>query len=1064
MSKFQKIFNFLKELDIFGTQISLNYNKENSFRTSFGGITTIVCLFLLSLLCFSTVSNLFQKAQVTYVQSVNYSTNPSALEISSDNFMIAVQYDQQNFITRPMINITFEQRLYHRSKDGTVSQKKIPYYLEPCTLEHFINLPSYQFNWTESFYQQNISNFLCLQKNQKFYVGGIYENEDFQFIKFSISKCVNSTANPNSPWNPTCEQPDIIKSKQNQGSRIRFLISNNILNPEKATGSITSFLDSQIFNVQQSQMYTTANVYLNQQTLITDESIFPIESLHTESLIQFQRSDVQQQFSFGNFGVYCEIFFARSNFSTIAKKSYLKLNQVISYIGGFCQVFFIISVFLVNKYNTYIFYNELANRLYDFDTKDDEQNNPQYKMDKKRDTIQNKDVLNSQTRNNTIDQTPVNFKKDNINYLIGSSPLKPIQERNKIIPLQLEKEDKKQNLSFKNYLGQLDNSSGKNNSILNNMFKNNIKKNKSNIKDEDEKPPLNIQEEKNIQKINLNELGEKKDVKEINDLDQQKQSHQKFSTSYLDHEISILNDNKNTAPLIKPSNEDQNEQTININQFQLSELSSRKEQKVQNLELQNAQNNQITEQVSFENQENSLIKTNQLSGPKNIWDNLIKVEQNQLNKENKNYLKLYKNQSHPESQNSNILNQQENQKKITHLNQSENNIFTNNKEINSNKQSLQHLQNKEDIKHSLNQNQEYQQGSQDQNKTQQPNKVDVKKDFQFDNNQLDYKHEYLRQNQKKDMNKYISDNQKNNIKMLTQIRQPNQFLENELKTIIDRDRSLYVTFKYIVNQLTCGKIFNTPDVQLLNKAYDLVSEDLDIFTILDRQLQLNKIKNLIFNEDQQVLFNFFPKPVIKLNKETELLNLKQIKDDEQQQSRNLAKVKRRQRRLNIGFKEHGIFAQAVFKFRKQQDKMTNYQKLYSHYSKLAKHCMDDNYQSSINKKLIEHLGDEMRYIFEVADFMQKKSAKRVSLLNQLNQQKEEYPQNQCQEILQKLNENIQNSVQNKNDIENKVQQNITNQDNNQEIQQEFPILNQQKDENEIQLIVFDDDIDKEIQD
>ncbi|KAL4499749.1 hypothetical protein ABPG72_017289, partial [Tetrahymena utriculariae] len=294
----------------------------------------------------SQVSNLFQKTQVTYVQSVNYSTKPSLLEISSNNFMIAVQYDQQNFIERPMVNITFEQRYYHRFQNGTVAQQKFPYYLEPCTLDHFINLPSYQFNWTESFYKQNITNFLCLQKNQKFYIGGIYENEDFQFIKFSISKCVNSTTNPSNPWNPICEDPDIIKASQNQGSRIRFLISNNILNPEKATGSITSFLDSQIFNVQQSQMYTTANIYLNQQTITTDESIFPIESLHSESLIQFKRSDIQQQNSVGNFGVFCEIFFARSNFSTIAKKSYLKLNQVISYIGGFCQVFFFVSFFL----------------------------------------------------------------------------------------------------------------------------------------------------------------------------------------------------------------------------------------------------------------------------------------------------------------------------------------------------------------------------------------------------------------------------------------------------------------------------------------------------------------------------------------------------------------------------------------------------------------------------------------------------------------------------------------------------------------------------------------------
>ncbi|KAL4476102.1 hypothetical protein ABPG74_009835 [Tetrahymena malaccensis] len=959
--------------------------------------------------------------------------------------------------------LQLKKRQNNQKKNSFLLKKKIqiPYYLEPCTLDHFINLPSYQFNWTESFYKQNISNFLCLQKNQKFYIGGIYENEDFQFIKFSISKCVNSTLNPTIPWNPICEQPDIIKASQNQGSRIRFLISNNILNPEKATGSITSFLDSQIFNVQQSLMYTTANVYLNEQTIVTDESIFPIESSHTESLIQFQRSDIQQQNSVGNFGVFCEIFFARSNFSTLAKKSYLKLNQVISYIGGFCQIFFLVSCFLVNKFNTYIFYNELANRLYDFEIKDYDQNNPQYKLDKRRDTLINKDILNTQTRNNTIEQTPLNYNKNNRNSIIGS-PLKPIKEGNQIIPIQIEKSDKKQNLSFKNYLSQQDNnSSRKENSVLNSMFNNNRNNiNKFKLKDENSSP-LKIQDDKNeIQKIDLNQ---QQDIKEVNELDQQKANNYKTSISYLDHDVSVLNDNKNTTPLIQIKKEDQIEQPISINQFQLNESSNKKDLKVDQLDFQN---NQVIDQEQFEHKQSKLIKMNKLSNSQSIWDNLNNIKQNTFSDQNTNQFNLQiaevNNSCNEENININNLNSQENQNKNTILNQKDTSNIFQNKQIQNlnNKQSQLDLQNLMNMKDNLNQNLLDNQG---QNKVQWPNLGGAKRDLQLNNNDLDNKHQYLRQNQNKNLKNYICDDKKTSIKMLTQIRQPNQFLENELKSIIDRNRSLYVNFKYIVNQITCGKIFNTPDVQLLNKAYDLVSEDLDIFTILDRQLQLNKIKNLIFNGDQQVLFNFFPKPIIKLNKEEELLNLKQIKEEEQQQSRNLAKVKRRQRKLNIGLKEHGIFAKAVFKFRKQPDKMTAYQKLYSHYSKLAKQCQDDNSQSSINKKLIEHLGDEMRNIFEVADFMQKKQAQRVSQLNQLNQQNEQSPYNQVQEILQVQDKTIQNLEQNPNKIADKEQEVNNNQVNNQEIKQEFHFLNQQTNENTIQLIVIEDEIDQEIQ-
>ncbi|KAL4499750.1 hypothetical protein ABPG72_017290 [Tetrahymena utriculariae] len=339
-------YYFLRRMDIFGTQISLNYNKDSQYKTYFGGSITAICIVFIAMLCFQTVKTLFEKTSVSFIPSTTYSVEPESIYFDHTKFMIAVQYDQTNFIKRPYYNITFEQRHYHRKTDGTTIKNKTMIPLEPCTLDHFINLPSYGQNWTYTFQLENLQDFLCLKKGSTFQIGGIFENQDFYFLKFAVTKCVNSTASPLNSWNPVCESSSVVQANQNEGSRIRFYLSNNFLNPERAENSITSYIDSILFNVQSGLMYTTANVYLNSQTLITDESILPIPDTNQIDLMQYKLSETWQQTAVGSFDIFCEIYFRRSYYTTVIQKSYLKLVTVISYIGGFSQIFILISAFM----------------------------------------------------------------------------------------------------------------------------------------------------------------------------------------------------------------------------------------------------------------------------------------------------------------------------------------------------------------------------------------------------------------------------------------------------------------------------------------------------------------------------------------------------------------------------------------------------------------------------------------------------------------------------------------------------------------------------------------------
>jgi len=45
----------------------------------------------------------------------------------------------------------------------------------------------------------------------------------------------------------------------------------------------------------------------------------------------------------GNFSNYLEIYIHRSPYTTTTNRKYTKIDEVISYMGGFCQVFILIA-------------------------------------------------------------------------------------------------------------------------------------------------------------------------------------------------------------------------------------------------------------------------------------------------------------------------------------------------------------------------------------------------------------------------------------------------------------------------------------------------------------------------------------------------------------------------------------------------------------------------------------------------------------------------------------------------------------------------------------------------
>lgn len=136
-------------------------------------------------------------------------------------------------------------------------------------------------------------------------------------------------------------------------------------------------------------MYSTADIFLTKHTVRTDKSLIPIENFVDESFLVYTQNNFRSQVLVGNYALMGEFFLRSDFFERTTSRKFMKVDELLAYIGGFAQVLLLASTILgtnntyllifffnaclracipsVKKYNQYAYSLKLANQLYDFD-------------------------------------------------------------------------------------------------------------------------------------------------------------------------------------------------------------------------------------------------------------------------------------------------------------------------------------------------------------------------------------------------------------------------------------------------------------------------------------------------------------------------------------------------------------------------------------------------------------------------------------------------------------------------------------------------------------------------
>ncbi|EAS04313.2 transmembrane protein, putative (macronuclear) [Tetrahymena thermophila SB210] len=870
-SLFERFNAVIKHMDLFGQEVKMNYRKTPVYTTCFGGVMTIITFTLILIFFSKNVQDFIQKKNIQVLSETTYLKDPPLLELNFTSYMFAVQIQQENFLNKPYFLVQVEQKKYQR-KDGNLDKSYAQtIQMEPCRLDHWKQLND-GFNWEFAFNKLGLDQWLCPKKDQKITLEGNYASSLFQFMKISILKCENKVLQQLYKWDISCaseqEFSDFLKKKKGTAV-LQIYQSNNIINPQQEPPNQPYLSDDLFFYIHPNRFLSSANIYLQEANILTDQSIWPNQNYQNQVFPYFEQNDYREAFEAVNPTRFGSYFLRRGHIIEKHNRQYQKIDSLLSYIGGFLQFVIFVMTFIVGYFNYWIFVVDIANRLYNFKKKEDKQ------------TIQQRqEQLNSLLKQNENNQN------------IGNNLH---QQNNKGLKVQ----DKQNELK----LGKM---------------KSSLKKYELSAED----IRLLIKERqksqcKNDTNIKLNSKKTKKKV-----------TYFKSKTLALQNEEQIIELEK------------QNKSQFDFKKDNSSELGQK-----------NFLNNQIinNKSTSFDvidlkglsevNQQNLNIKTPQFNKNRKIQKKEYKYQQSIIQQQNENFNLLA-------SYNSIALNEDNN---LASSQRQKNNIIILD-EIQQNQQgSLKSIQNFkiEDNQDILTPN----------NKLQEPLKSSLKEN----------------QTLEKNSNQYFKDG----IFEGLNISNKKSFLINQFEQIISKNKRLIIGIKFFLNKIFCGCLFKSIDNKLINKAHKLIQSDLDVYMIIQKLQEIDKIKQIIFDKQQQIMFGFFPKIDItvdddnenEINYQREYLYQEFKKSSRSTlQTNNQSKETSQKSAHLTQNQKNSVKIQGAIMKRDNFKNLEAYKKLYEAYCYISKQN-SSLHKHEINQKLINMLGSEMADIFQTSKLL-----------------------------------------------------------------------------------------------
>ncbi|KAL4472593.1 hypothetical protein ABPG74_018542 [Tetrahymena malaccensis] len=402
-----KVFQNLQNIDLFGTNICIAYNKRENFNTRLGGFITLSLSVILVMYIINLINVYITHSQVQVIQEIRNQPNQNQFNLTADNFSFMVgitdlYYNQ--FIDPTVYNLTVKQITQQKLLNQTTGK----YYtkqtinnlrLERCTENHF------KIQQTQQFYlQQDYKNFLCISQDEQLQLQGVYNSEVFQQIEIEVSSCSGNN----------CADPAYITKKLNNCYFQVYFTDKNVKttdleNPFKPIGR-------SVFYIAGTGFSKTINLYFTQNHISSDTGMIK-ESIQEQLDITFS-SDREQVVSKNGNRLFLLQMSLDPNKEIVYTRKYLTIAQGLSQIGGIYNVLFAVGCFICMPYAQLQYKRNVMNQVFGFQySEKGQEENDQDKSQINR----NGETFDQKQKNNEIDKIQEIFKSKNLNKSLNAT-------------------------------------------------------------------------------------------------------------------------------------------------------------------------------------------------------------------------------------------------------------------------------------------------------------------------------------------------------------------------------------------------------------------------------------------------------------------------------------------------------------------------------------------------------------------------------------------------------------------------------------------------------------------
>ena len=324
---------YFLQCDFLGKTQNFTIAKKNTFRTYIGSILSLIIIaIMISFVTYFSIS-IFDKDNPNLVTTVYNVDDPPFTPINDSVHIMTLSLQTPNYslyIDESIYTLNAFFIKYTISHNGTQEIRKEKLNIIKCNEYNFTLLPDY-------FDHLDLDNLYCLDKNSSLYIKGEYGKEEWAFINYEFSRCVNTSENNN-----ICKSDQEIDDKLAGGFLGIFMTDLSIIPNQYNKPSV--LYGKNVFTTFMNDRYTDVWFYMKIIKVNTDRGLL-LKDIKHEEFIAYDSFMTTSDYRRSE--VFLNLHFRLSQRTEIYDRTYQKIQAIAAELGGIIKISLIIGELLV---------------------------------------------------------------------------------------------------------------------------------------------------------------------------------------------------------------------------------------------------------------------------------------------------------------------------------------------------------------------------------------------------------------------------------------------------------------------------------------------------------------------------------------------------------------------------------------------------------------------------------------------------------------------------------------------------------------------------------------------